>query len=45
MQQADYDNYKHLGVDYVYMSPYDNVEKNGLAVSTFGSTDIGVSFY
>jgi len=44
VQQADYDNYKHLGVDYVYMSPYDNVEKNGLAVSTFGSTDIGVSF-
>lgn len=44
VQQTDHQTDQHQGMDYVYMSPYQNVKKNGLAVSTFGSTDIGVSF-
>ena len=34
---------KHWGSCY-YMSPYDTMEKKGMVISTFGSTDIGVSF-
>ena len=35
---------KYCGVDYFYMSAYNEMEKHGMKISTFGSTDIGVSF-
>lgn len=39
------DDPKHsLDSRYINMSPYEHVEKNGIVISTYGSTDIGVSF-
>ena len=44
VRQADGETGKHPGADYYYLSAYEQMEKHGLLVSTFGSTDIGVSF-
>jgi L-ascorbate metabolism protein UlaG (beta-lactamase superfamily) len=43
VKQAHENMQKHWGSCY-YMSPYDTMEKKGMVISTFGSTDIGVSF-
>ena len=34
----------HTNSHYISMSPYEHVGKNGIMVSSFGSTDLGVSF-
>ncbi len=34
----------NMDISFISMFPYEYVEKNGIAISTFGSTDLGVSF-
>jgi L-ascorbate metabolism protein UlaG (beta-lactamase superfamily) len=38
------DEPKLLDSKFIYIAPYEKIGKNGLVVSTFGSTDIGLSF-
>lgn len=37
-------NINSMDISFINMLPYEYVERNGAAISTFGSTDIGVSF-
>lgn len=41
---VDYEREEHRGADYHYMSAYQVIEKHDIIVTTYGSTDIGVSF-
>jgi L-ascorbate metabolism protein UlaG (beta-lactamase superfamily) len=45
IQLIEKDKFKWSEIDCIKMSPYQSTRKDGLDITTFGSTDIGVSFY